>query len=102
MTKSKKCRCGQSKNLYCKYCSKLRMTLLLKNGNDHLKIMKPDGNKINPVWYSFLKYNNYDVYKIAQKMEANVRKHPDFSSATNVLLFYINGERNHYIKRVDL
>lgn len=98
MKESKKCSCGQSNKLYCKNCSKLRMTILLKNGNEHLK----SSNGSNPVWYSFLKYNRYDLYDIAEKMEANIRKHPEYSSSTNVLLFFINGNRNAAIKKVSL
>lgn len=103
MTKpTTKCTCGLGNKTYCPRCSRLRMVILLKNGNDNLKTTTPDGKEYNPVWYSFLKYNNYDLYKIAEKMEANVKKHPVLSQAANVLQFYINGNRSHAIKKVTL
>lgn len=71
------------------------MVILLKNGNEELKF-----NGYNPVWYSHLRYNRFDLYRIAEKMEANIRKHPQFGSATQVLQFYINGDRQHVIKKV--
>lgn len=97
-----KCNCGLRNSTYCPNCSRVRMVILLKNGNENLKNTKPNGQEYNPVWYSFLKYNNYDVYRIAEKMEQNLRKHPVFAGAANVLQFYINGNRNHIIKKVLL
>ena len=95
MKESIKCTCGLKNTRYCKNCSKLRVTILLKNGNDDLKV-----NGYNPVWYSHLKYNRYDLYRVAEKMEANIRKHPKFGVATQVIQFYINGNRKDHIKKV--
>ncbi|MDN3595296.1 hypothetical protein [Zunongwangia endophytica] len=92
-----KCRCGAANKTYCKRCSKVRMVICLKNGHENLKL---NGN--NPVWYSFLKFNNYqDIYKIAEAMENRVKQHP-IQQATQVLLFYINGQRSHHFKKVLL
>lgn len=102
MKDSIKCGCGLQNKMYCPRCSRLRMVILLKNGNDELKETAPDGREYNPVWYSFLKYNNYELSRIAEKMEANVRKHPVLSGAANVLQFYLNGNRSHVIKKVVL
>lgn len=101
MKNSKNCTCGRSQKVYCPQCSKVRMVILLKNGFDHHK--KKVGNReYNPVWYSFLKYNPKDVHAIAKKMEENLRKHPEYSQAANVLQFYINGNRHNYFHKVTL
>lgn len=99
---SLKCNCGQGRKLYCNRCSKVRMVIPLKNNHDHLKIKRPNGEEANPVWYSFLKYNKKDVYSIAEKMEQKIRLHPEYKSAANVLLFYINGQRHEAFKKVVL
>jgi hypothetical protein len=78
------------------------MVILLKNGHENLKLTRANGDQYNPVWYSFLKYNKYEVYRIAEKMEANIRKHPEFCAAANVLQFYINGQRQAYFKKTAL
>lgn len=96
------CTCGLRNKTYCPKCSRVRMTIMLKNGNENLKVTTANGQEYNPVWYSFLKYNNYDIYRIADKMEANIRKHPVLSQAANVLQFYVNGNRTHIIKKVVL
>lgn len=98
----RKCTCGQNRKLYCKYCSKVRMVVALKNGQDHLKNKRSDGSDANPVWYSFLKYNTKDIHEISEKMEQKVRQHPELKQAANVLLFYINGQRQHHFKKVNL
>lgn len=97
---NKKCTCGQSRKLYCKYCSKVRMVVALKNNQDQLKYKRADNSLANPVWYSFLKYNTKDIHSIAGKMEEKVRQHPELKQAANVLLFYINGERQHHFHKV--
>lgn len=78
------------------------MTILLKNGNDHLKFRAPNGNLYCPSWYSKLKYNRYDIYRIAAKMEESVKKSPKYSGAIQCLMFYINGNQHHHIKKVVL
>lgn len=103
MKQSIKCTCGLSNKIFCPRCSKLRMTIMLKNGNDNLKYKRANGALSNPVWYSHLKYNRMeDVYRIAQKMEERLRNFPEYAQATQCLLFYINGNRHHHIKKVDL
>lgn len=102
MSEKTTCQCGLNNKTYCPRCSKVRMTILLKNGNDKLKLTRPDGTENNPVWYSFLKYNKYDISRIAAKMEAGIRKHPEYSNAANVLMFYINGQRHAHFKKIVL
>lgn len=62
-----KCKCGLNNKTYCPRCSKVRMVILLKNGHENLKLTRANGDQYNPVWYSFLKYNKYEVYRIAEK-----------------------------------
>lgn len=102
MSDSIKCTCGLSNKVFCPRCSKVRMTILLKNGNDNLKYKRANGDLSNPVWYSSLKYNRYDIYRIKAKMEEAVRKHPEYSNAANCLMFFINGNRHHHFSKVDL
>ena len=78
------------------------MVIALKNDFENLKRTRPDNTLANPVWYSFLKYNTKDIYTISSKMEEKVRNHPEYKKAANVLLFYINGERDHYFHKVNL
>lgn len=99
---TKKCTCGQNRKLYCKFCSKVRMVVALKNNQDHLKLTRSDGSLANPVWYSFLKYNVKDIHEITEKMEQKVREHAELKQAANVLLFYINGQRQQHFKKVNL
>ncbi len=102
MKNSTKCTCGLKNTTYCPRCSRVRMVILLKNGHENLKTTNNRGAAYNPVWYSFMKYNNYDLYRITEKMEANVKKHPELKDAANVLQFYINENRSHVIKKVAL
>ena len=103
MKNAKKCTCaGTSDKICCPKCSDLRMTILLKNGHDNLKYRRANGQLSNPVWYSRLKYNGRDAYKIAEKMVESVKKDPKYSGAANVLLFFANGNRNFPIKKVVL
>lgn len=99
MKEAIKCKCGKGGKMYCRNCSKVRMVILLKNGYDEMKITASNGNEYNPVWYSFLKYNRYDIYRIAEKMEQNFNK-SRYKEATNVLQFYINGNQHQYFHKV--
>ena|SRR5699024_3978574 len=87
---SKKCKCGAGNKIFCKKCSKIRMSILLKNGNDHLKLHNYRGHKACPVWYSHLKYNYKPEKDIIEGM---LRRFYNSSlvSATNVVKFYTNG-----------
>lgn len=78
------------------------MVIALKNGNDNLKWQAPNGNFYNPVWYSKLKYNRMDVYRIVNKMEESFRKSSKYAGVAQVLMFYINGNRHHHIKKVPV
>lgn len=97
-----KCTCGQRHIEYCKRCSDLRMVIALKNNQDHLKLSRADGSLANPVWYSFLGWNGKPTQYIIDKMEEAVRGNPKFGATANVLLFYINGQRQQHIKKIIL
>lgn len=95
----KKCRCGLANSSTCKNCSKVRMTVMLKNGNDELKFKSGNSDKLfNPVWYSYLKYNRYDENRIADKMAERIKLNPKYAGKVQQLRFYRNGERSQPFK----
>ena len=87
---SKKCSCGANQHVFCSKCSKIQMSLLLKNGNDHLKFENYRGHKTNPVWYSHLKQNFKPEKFIIEGMMRRFFASP-LVSATNIIKFYANG-----------
>ncbi|QED37993.1 hypothetical protein FK178_09755 [Antarcticibacterium arcticum] len=87
---SKKCKCGAGNKIFCKKCSKIQMCILLKNGNDHLKLENLRGHKANPVWYSHLKYNFKPEKDIIEGMLRRFYNTPLVPS-TNIVKFYYNG-----------
>ncbi len=88
--KSKKCNCGAGQHVFCSKCSKIQMSLLLKNGNDHLKYENYRGHKSNPVWYSHLKQNFKPEKFIIEGMLRRFFASP-LVPATNIIKFYANG-----------
>lgn len=98
---SKRCTCGSSRDIYCSTCSKISMSILLKNGNDHLKLTNSRGRKVCPVWYSPMKHNGKPEGDIIEKMlhrffkpKKPNPKHTDLISATRQLNFYENNTSN--------
>ena len=87
---SKRCTCGAGQKIYCKNCSKIQMTILLKNGNDHLKHQNNRGHLCCPVWYSLLKFNKKTEKEIIEGMLRRFFNTP-LVSCTNVVEFYSNG-----------
>lgn len=99
----KRCRCGLANSSTCKNCSKVRMMLMLKNGNDELKFKSPSSDKLfNPVWYSYLKFNRYDEERIAAKMVERVQMNSKYAGKIQQLQFYRNGDRSQPFKIVRL
>ncbi|MDT0689355.1 hypothetical protein RM549_06130 [Salegentibacter sp. F188] len=90
---SKKCRCGSSRNIYCSNCSKISMCILLKNGNDHLKLTNGRGRKVSPVWYSPIKENRKPERDIIEGMLSRFAASP-FVNVTQQVNFYINNTTN--------
>jgi len=88
---STKCNCSgkHSAKIYCPNCSKISMSILLKNGNDHLKLTNGRGRKVCPVWYSPLKYNEKPDKDIIAGMLRRFFKSP-FTNVANKVNFYSN------------
>jgi len=86
---SKRCQCADSQNIYCANCSKISMSILLKNGNDHLKYTNSRGRKVNPVWYSPVKQNRRPDKDIIEGMLRRFYASP-FTTVANKVNFYTN------------
>ncbi len=86
---NKRCQCGDSRNIYCANCSKISMSILLKNGNDHLKYTNARGQKVNPVWYSPVKQNRKPDRDIIAGMLRRFSASP-FVEVANKVNFYTN------------
>ena len=90
----KKCQCGNRANrkIYCSNCSDVRMAILLKNGNDHLKYENNRSQKSNPIWYSILSQNGNGPKKIITGMlrRFSAYKDRELVGATNIIRFYDN------------
>ena len=99
MSKPKKCNCGLENHLFCPNCSVVKMVILLKNGNNHLKTGTGTNAK-NPVWYSYLKYNRRPLEIIAIKMRDRVLKDPEYAGRIQVLQFYENIPGTTYFKKI--
>jgi len=85
-----KCQCtARSTFAFCKVCSVVKMTLLLKNGCDDLKITTPGGKKVNPVWYNFYSKNRKPVEYIIAGMLRRVQDDV-IINFTQVIQFYEN------------
>lgn len=85
-----KCTCGNALPVTCPRCSVLKMCIMLKHGQDHLKNSSQSGAKFNPVWFSAIKYNRLPLQKIKDKMVNAFLKQPKYSNSANCLLFYTN------------
>lgn len=86
---SKKCTCSEAKNIYCSNCSKISMSILLKNGNEHLKHTNARGRKVCPVWYSPIKHNRRPERDIIEGMLRRFYDSP-FLTVANKVNFYAN------------
>lgn len=90
---NKKCKCGLENKIFCKKCSKVSMSILLKNGNDHLKYENYRGHKCCPIWYSPLKHNRKPEKDVIEGMLRRFFDSP-LVPAANQLRFYYNGTQN--------
>jgi hypothetical protein len=92
-SRSKECTCGNKQDIFCSKCSKIQMSILLKNGYDHLKFENYRGHKSNPVWYSTLKQNWKPEKYIIEGM---LRRYfsSNLAGAANIIKFYENGTNN--------
>ena len=83
-----KCICGAENKITCPNCSELKMVMLLKHGNDHLKISNGD-RKYNPVWYNHLSKNRKNFNVLVNAMFRRF-KDSKYANITNVVNFYNN------------
>ena len=78
------------------------MSIMLKNGQKHLKVFNATTNRnTNPVWYSPIKYNHQDIKKVINKMADALKKQSTYSGAVNCLLFYDN-KTNQFLEKITL
>jgi hypothetical protein len=96
----KKCTCGFKRKVFCSNCSNVKMSILLKNGQKHLKIKNGNRNE-NPVWYSPLKYNGQSPLKIAEKLVRAFHKQIEYQGAANCL-FITHNQSNYKINQIKL
>lgn len=101
-THKKKCMCGNKNKLgSCKNCSRVKMVIALKNGADDFKLTMPNGKKVNPVKYSFIKNNNQPQETICIGMHRRFMKKDVLRHVAQTLLFY-STESNQLIAKVNL
>ncbi|PKH49518.1 hypothetical protein CXF68_01910 [Tenacibaculum sp. Bg11-29] len=86
---SKKCTCGANNKITCPNCSELKMVILLKNGNNDLKISGSGGRKINPVWYNHLSKNKKDPNVLVNAMYRRFQE-SKYAGFANKINFYSN------------
>jgi hypothetical protein len=83
------CTCAPKRTATCNKCSRIRMAIMLKNGNNHLKTSGPNGRLNNPVWYNYYSKNrkpdNIIIAGMVQRLSTS-----DYAGKFNVLLFFDN------------
>ena len=81
--------------------SRLKMKLMLKNGNDHLKkIDNKTGQLANPAFFNFPKENKLSDDTIFDKMHTRIKKLPYYDQI-QVLIMYCTKTGNE-IKKILL
>lgn len=92
-TVNKKCTCGKQEKITCPNCSVLKMVIMLKNKQHHLKYIGSTGKRSNPVWYNHLSKNRKSINEL---MDGMVRRFTESEAAikyqgvTNKLMFFDN------------
>ncbi|WP_348716379.1 hypothetical protein [Tenacibaculum sp. 190130A14a] len=92
--KENKCQCGAGYKITCYRCSLVKMVMLLKNGNNHLKYRTANNSYANPVWYNHLSKNNKPVNTLVNAMYKRFQK-SKYTGVTNKLMFYNNQTKQH-------
>lgn len=92
--KQTKCNCGADNKITCPKCSKIKMVMLLKNGNNHLKHRRSNGRYANPVWYSHLSKNRKPKNVLINSMYQRFEK-SNYKPYTNKLMFFDNQTKQH-------
>lgn len=90
---SKKCTCGAGNKIACSKCSSVKMVILLKNGNDHLKLRNSNGKRNNPVWYSILSKDGKSLKSTVNAMCRRFLDSNKYASKANALNFYDNSTK---------
>lgn len=87
---SKRCNCSVSKSIFCKNCSRYKMVINLKNGNDHLKHYSTVKNGfVNPVWYSVISKDHKPIVNIETQMLRRLAK-SNLAGAAQIVQFRDN------------
>jgi hypothetical protein len=91
MSINKKCNCTpKSATDFCPNCSRLKAVIMLKNGNNNLKLKHPLTNKMScPVWYCRYSKNGKSDQQLAAKMRTKIAQ-SKYAGLYNVILFYDN------------
>ena len=82
-----KCNCNSKKGFACSKCSKIKMSIMLLPDNQNLKLKLPNGDRVNPCWYSPIKQNNQENEKIIEGMIKRFSK-TKLANFTRCLLFF--------------
>jgi hypothetical protein len=90
MAFNKKCTCAvKTGNMWCRYCSRIKAGIMLKTGNNHLKIPDKDGILRCPYWYCAYSKNGKSDQKIKDTMEIAIEK-SKYAGLYNKIDFYEN------------
>lgn len=90
--KNLKCNCGADNKITCPNCSKIKMVLLLRHGNNHLKHRQANNKYVNPVWYNHLSKNRKPINTLVNSMYRRFEKSV-YKGATNQLMFFDNSTK---------
>ena len=75
--------------IFDKNKSKIKMVILLKNGNENLKETTTTGKLVNPVWYSIISKDKKPEEHIIKKMLVRFFK-SKYAQQAQMLIFYDN------------
>ena len=91
MAINKKCICAtKSDKDWCTSCSRIKAVIMLKNGNNHLKLRNTITGKLNcPVWYSRYSKNGKSDQWISSKMIEKIEQ-SKYRGLYNKIEFYDN------------
>lgn len=92
-----KCNCNLIK---CPNCSVIKMVIMLKNKQQHLKYIGSNGKLNNPVWYNFIKYNNKKNDFIIKGMTRRFLV-SEYAAVTNKIIFYDN-KTKQLLRTIDI
>ncbi|WP_271407167.1 hypothetical protein [Tenacibaculum soleae] len=90
---TKKCICGTENKITCPRCSVLKMAIMLKNKQQHLKYAGPNGKLSNPVWYNHLSKNRKPIDNLMRAMLKRFLN-SEYATVTNCVIFYDNKTKN--------